>query len=85
MYIPRYQLRGVRKVILYGLPDNPIFYKEIVGGYLGRSVQEGKLAPGEGITRAIFSKWDVLKLERIAGTERVGKMIMEKGDTFDFL
>ncbi|TVY20352.1 U3 small nucleolar RNA-associated protein 25 [Lachnellula arida] len=81
----RYQLRGVRKVILYGLPDNPIFYKEIVGGYLGRSVQEGKLAPGDGTTRSIFSKWDVLKLERIAGTERVGKMIMEKGDTFDFL
>jgi U3 small nucleolar RNA-associated protein 25 len=81
----RYQLRGVRKVIMYGLPDNPIFYKEIVGGYLGRSVQEGKLEPGEGSARVIFSKWDILKLERIAGTERVGKMIKEKGDTFDFL
>jgi U3 small nucleolar RNA-associated protein 25 len=81
----RYQLRGVRKVIMYGLPDNPIFYKEIIGGYLGRSVQEGKLEPGEGSARVIFSKWDILKLERIAGTERVRKMITEKGDTFDFL
>ncbi|KFY16638.1 hypothetical protein V492_01186 [Pseudogymnoascus sp. VKM F-4246] len=81
----RYQIRGVRKVVMYGLPDNPIFYKEIVGGYLGRSVQEGRLEVGEGSSRAVFSKWDVMKLERVAGTERVEKMVMEKGDTFDFL
>ena len=81
----RYELKGVKKVIMYGLPDNPIFYKEIAGGYLSTTVQKGKLEPGEGSVRVIFSKWDVLKLERVAGTERVGKMIREKGDTFDFI
>jgi U3 small nucleolar RNA-associated protein 25 len=81
----RYQIRGVKKVIMYGLPDNPIFYKEIVGGYLSRSIREGDLEPAAGSVRVVFSKWDVLKLERVAGTERVGKMIKEKGDTFDFL
>ncbi|KAF7924781.1 hypothetical protein BELL_0093g00170 [Botrytis elliptica] len=81
----RYQIRGVKKVIMYGIPENPIFYKEIVGGYLGRSVREGDLEPGDGTVRAVFSKWDSMKLERIAGTERVNKMIKEKGDTFDFL
>lgn len=81
----RYQLRGVRRVIMYGLPDNPIFYKELVGGYLSRSVQEGMLEPGQENVRVIFSKWDMLKLERIVGSDRVGRMIKEKGDTFDFI
>lgn len=81
----RYQIRGVRKVIMYGLPDNPIFYKEIVGTYLSRSVREGKLGREEGSVRVMFSQWDRMKLERIAGTDRVSRMITEKGDTFDFV
>ncbi|TQS37740.1 hypothetical protein Golomagni_01774 [Golovinomyces magnicellulatus] len=81
----RYRIRGVRKVVMYGLPENPIFYKEIVGGFLGRSVQEGQLMPGEGSVRVIYSKWDALKLERIVGLERVRSMIKERGDTFEFL
>jgi U3 small nucleolar RNA-associated protein 25 len=81
----RYRLNGVRKVVMYGLPDNPTFYKEIVGGYMGQSVQHGDIEPGDGSARVLFSQFDVLKLERVAGTDRVGKMIKEKGDTFEFL
>jgi U3 small nucleolar RNA-associated protein 25 len=81
----RYQLRGVKKIIMYGLPENPVFYKEIIGGYLGRSMQERSLESGQAGVRVIFSKWDAMKLERIVGTVRVGKMTTDKGDTFDFL
>lgn len=81
----RYLLNGVRRVIMYGLPDNPLFYKEIVGGYLAKSEQKLKLEPGHGTSRVMFSKYDVLKLERIVGSKRVGKMIRERGDTFDFI
>lgn len=81
----RYQLTGVQRVVFYGLPDNPIFYKEIAGGYLGKSEQDFRIDPGKGSVRVMFSKYDVMKLERVAGSKRVGKMIQERGDTFDFV
>lgn len=81
----RYQLRGVKRVIFYGLPDNPLFYTEIAGGYLARSEEDMRIEPGKGVVRVMFSKYDVLKLERIAGSKRVGKMIQDRGDTFDFV
>ncbi|KAI1371983.1 DUF1253-domain-containing protein [Hypoxylon crocopeplum] len=81
----RYALRGVRRVVMYGLPDNPTFYKEIVGGYLGRSERDLNLEPGRGSVRVLFSRFDVLKLERVVGSKRVARMVRERGDTFDFI
>ncbi|KAI3584862.1 hypothetical protein IWW34DRAFT_800800 [Fusarium oxysporum f. sp. albedinis] len=81
----RYQFRGVQRVIFYGLPDNPIFYTEIAGGYLSKSEQDFRLEPGQGTVKVVFSKYDVMKLERIVGSKRVGKMIQDRGDTFEFI
>ena len=81
----RYQIRGVKRVILYGLPDNPAFYREITGGYLQKSEQSLLVEPGQGTVKAMFSKYDIMKLERIVGTQRAGKMVMDQGDTFDFV
>lgn len=81
----RYVLKGAQRVIMYGLPDNPTFYKEIVGANLAKAEQDLKIEPGQGTVRVMFSKYDVLRLERVVGTQRVGKMIRERGDTFDFV
>ncbi|KAI0017681.1 DUF1253-domain-containing protein [Xylariomycetidae sp. FL0641] len=81
----RYVLRGVRRVVCYAPPDNPAFYQEVVGGFLGKSEQDLRIEPGQGTVRVLFSKYDVLRLERIVGSSRVAKMIREKGDTFDFV
>ncbi|MCJ1341397.1 rRNA-binding ribosome biosynthesis protein utp25 [Bachmanniomyces sp. S44760] len=81
----RYRLRGIKQVVFYALPDNPIFYKEIAGDYLAQSVADGGLDPMQASVRIIFSRWDYLKLERIVGSSRVAAMLKEKGsDTFDF-
>lgn len=82
----RYQLKGVKTIIMYGLPENPRFYKEMVGGYLGSSIAEGMLDPGVALVRSLFSRFDALKLERIVGTKRYTSLLHKQdGDTFDFL
>ncbi|EGX96275.1 nucleolus protein required for cell viability, putative [Cordyceps militaris CM01] len=81
----RFQIKGVQRVIFYGLPDNPVFYKEIAGEYLSKSEQDFTIEPGKGAVRVLFSKYDAMKLERVAGSKRVGKMLQDRGDTFDFI
>ena len=82
----RYHLRGVKKVIMYGLPHNPILYREVVGSFLGSSIAEAKVEAGDASVRSLFSRLDILKLERIVGTERYISLLRNKGgDTFDFI
>jgi U3 small nucleolar RNA-associated protein 25 len=79
----RYRLRGVKRLVCYGLPDSDAYYQELVG-MVGRSVEEGKVAVSDGAVRVLFSKYDALKLERVAGSSRVGSMLKSKSDTFQF-
>ena len=54
----RLKIRGAKRIIMYGVPDNAVFYQELVGGFLGTSLGEGKIAPEESGARAMFSKWE---------------------------
>jgi U3 small nucleolar RNA-associated protein 25 len=81
----RYRIRGVTKVVFYGIPDNPVFWNEVVSFLeLGGTSGSGDVK-GKNSVRAMFSRWDLMKLERIVGTERVGKLISEQvDDVFEF-
>jgi U3 small nucleolar RNA-associated protein 25 len=80
----RYLIKGVKNVVVYQLPENPLFYQEAVAGYIGASVTNGRIAAEEAKVRVLFSRWDALRLERIVGTERVSSML-GAADTFDFV
>ena len=80
----RYHLKGVERIIMYGLPENPLFYKELAG-YLTSSIAEGKVDVGRTSIRSLFSKFDLLKAERTVGTKRYLSLFSDQGDTFDFV
>jgi len=81
----RYRIRGAKRLVFYSLPDNPIFYRELVGESLGSTVSEGNADLSECSVQSIFSRWDRIKLERIVGTKRLRPMLRENsGDTFEF-
>jgi U3 small nucleolar RNA-associated protein 25 len=81
----RLRLRGVRRVVMYGLPDNPIFYEEVVGGFLGTSLQDQRLQHEEAGVRCMFSRYDAMALERVVGTSRLKGMLSGLRDTFEFV
>ena len=80
----RYNIRGVKRVVFYGVPENVNFYEEVVG-FVAKSIERGEVGRVEASVRTCFSKWERLELERVVGSKRVGKMIGDKGDTFDFV
>ncbi|XP_024536917.1 U3 small nucleolar RNA-associated protein 25 [Selaginella moellendorffii] len=65
----RYQIRGIRELIFYSLPDHANFYSEMVN----------MLGGGQNPScTVIYSKFDKLQLERIVGTQRAQKLLASK-------
>ena len=84
-HFSRYHIRGVKRIIFYGLPENAVFYSEIAG-FLASSIAEAKLTQGDAAIRSLFSQYDILKLERIVGSSRCKALLRNRGgDTFDFV
>ena len=73
------RMRGVKQIVFYALPECADFYVEIVR-WLDSE-------PEDGHVKVLVSRWDWWKVERIVGTERVGRVCAvdgDAGDVFEF-
>ncbi|CEP10770.1 hypothetical protein [Parasitella parasitica] len=83
-FFRRYNIRGAFHIVFYGLPEDPLFYTEIVN-FLGLKFDEASAAEEATFScTALFSKYDFLKLERVVGTERAKKMCTAQKNVFMF-
>ena len=75
-YAPhRYKIRGIRNLIFYAPPDHPQFYTEFLSyPFLDEGVEASDVT-----CRILYSRYDYMKLERIAGSDGVGELIRRSG------
>ncbi|KAL9421063.1 hypothetical protein AB3S75_038596 [Citrus x aurantiifolia] len=71
----RYKIRGIQNLIIYSLPERKEFYPEIV------NMLEGS----HNMTcTVLFSRFDMLRLERIVGSAPAKKMVKSEKGVFVF-
>lgn len=82
-YYARYDLYGVKNVLIYEAPSNPLFYKELLR-YVGKSIYKEEADIDLSFVKTIYSKWDSLSLERIVGNERAPVLCNSVNELYEF-
>jgi U3 small nucleolar RNA-associated protein 25 len=82
----RYRIRGVRHLMFYSLPEFPQFYPDFVNMLVEVNSGDPSLSTMRLDTAvdAYYTKYDLLKLERIVGTGRSKKMVEASQTAFVF-
>jgi len=71
----RYKIRGIRNLIFYSLPENAGYYSEMLNMLEGNDIS----------CAALFTPYDLLRLERIVGTDRAKRMVASDKPLFMFV
>ena len=79
----RFDLKGVKNILMYGVPNNPLFYTEVVSS-IGRSVYDEIADFNISTVRVLYSKWDALALERVVGSERAPVLTHGQNEFYEF-
>lgn len=79
----RFEIAGVKNVLIYEPPSNPLFYKELLR-FVGKSVFDSKADIDLSFVKTIYSKWDAVTLERIVGNERAPVLCNSLNEMYEF-
>lgn len=84
----RYRLRGAKTIVFYALPDHAQFYTEFMNTpFIQSKGDEGvgtELDEGDVSSRVLFSRFDMLRLERVIGTADARRMLGSGEGRFEF-
>jgi len=85
----RYKLRGAKTIVFYSLPDHAQFYAEFMQTpFLPGRNGQGELVDvdeAEVSSRVLISRFDVLKLERVVGSEDARQMLGSGEGRFEYV
>ncbi|ODV94889.1 hypothetical protein PACTADRAFT_50741 [Pachysolen tannophilus NRRL Y-2460] len=103
-FYKRYEIKGVKNMIFYGLPSDPSFYSDCIdfiikhklrqqilnsNPMINNTIEEKNEETEEfdlnlSMVRSIYSKFDLLKLEKIVGLQRANVLCNSNDETFEF-
>ncbi|CCG23177.1 Yil091c protein [Candida orthopsilosis Co 90-125] len=82
-YFRRYEVGGVKNIIMYAPPTNPIFYKELIR-FIAKSVFKDECDLNLVTVKILYSKWDATALDRIVGNERAPILCHSRNEMYEF-
>ncbi|KAL1413346.1 rRNA-binding ribosome biosynthesis protein utp25 [Vanrija albida] len=86
----RYKLRGAKTLVFYSLPEHAQFYSEFLATPFIPSREaeaagaDADVDPAEVSSITLFSRFDVLKLERVVGHDDARRMLASTEARFEF-
>ncbi|GAC99509.1 digestive organ expansion factor [Pseudozyma hubeiensis SY62] len=92
----RFKLRGVRTVVFYQLPMNATFFSEVLefpfitkgdltSGRGREEAQEEEVDPNEVMSMVVYSKYDLISLEKVVGSQQAKQMVLGDKATWKFV
>ena len=85
----RYKIRGAKTLVFYSLPDHAQFYAEFMQTpFLPGRNGQGEMVDvdeGEVSSRVLFSRFDILRLERVVGSVNARKMLAGDEGRFEYI